>query len=104
MIACAFVAEQIPHAIGEGPANGLAAHSAFPMSTHSTSSGVEFLVFGGTCGHDPEYEGEGHRDVMVNSLWKCSIKLPLSAATTAEAQLAAEEKIEPAPIQIRTAM
>jgi hypothetical protein len=73
------------------------------MTTQNSLSGVEFLVFGGTCGHDPEYDGEGHRDLMVNSLWKCSIKLPFAAAT-ADAQVAAEEKIEPAPIQIRTAM
>src|SRR3546814_3219503 len=59
-----FLYAQIPHLVGDGPPNGLAAHSAFPMSSagSTTPSGVDFLVFGGTCGHDPEFTGEGHRD------------------------------------------
>ena len=73
-------------------------------ATPNSSGGVEFLVFGGTCGHDPSYQGEGWRDLMVNSLWKCDVKLPLEVGAQQRPNLKAvaheEEKQE--PVQINT--
>ena len=92
---------QIPHAAGDGPATGLAAHSAFPMSaTPNSSGGVEFLVFGGTCGHDPSYQGEGWRDLMVNSLWRCDVKLPLEVGAQERPKTVVQEEEKPEPVRI----